>query len=268
MTLEKKLKTAVQNMAVRTSLDDLKKKGVQQVNVLGLERIVTLVATAVHRSLRSQVGGVDRQAVTDATKAEFLRLLRSNEDLQRQKSEVDRQKQEAEEEIAQLRAELAQQNEALQAKLAADAAAVDDRHRHEDAEVARQVAAAMQSLGGTEGAPVTEAQAAMTRLVLDLLAGERRAANEARRALQDREVETLQRRIQKLTSALGQTEQRLQAAVKNDAGLASGYRPEQGLTPDAADAARKKELLTEIYQTNLELQKRTGEGTDPSPARS
>jgi hypothetical protein len=80
------LKDAVRQMSFRTSLDNLKKKGVQQVNVLGIDRIIALIEAAVHRSLKSRLVGVEREAVADATKAEFLRLLRSNEDLQREKS--------------------------------------------------------------------------------------------------------------------------------------------------------------------------------------
>ena len=45
------LKDAVRQMSFRTSLDKLKKKGVQNVNVLGIDRIISLIEAAVHRSL-------------------------------------------------------------------------------------------------------------------------------------------------------------------------------------------------------------------------
>ena len=91
------LKDAVRQLAFKTSLDTLRKKGIQQVNVLGLDRITALIETAVHRSLKKRLAGIEREAIADATKAEFLRLLRSNEDLLRQKSEIERQRERAEE---------------------------------------------------------------------------------------------------------------------------------------------------------------------------
>ena len=84
------LKQAVRQMAFRTSVDDLKKKGVQQVNVLGIDRIIQLIDEAVHRSLKTKLVGLEREAVADATKSEFLRLLRSKEDLEREKGELER----------------------------------------------------------------------------------------------------------------------------------------------------------------------------------
>jgi hypothetical protein len=49
------LKDAVRQMSFRTSVDKLKKKGVQNVNVLGIDRIISLIEAAVHRSLKSRL---------------------------------------------------------------------------------------------------------------------------------------------------------------------------------------------------------------------
>lgn len=255
------LKDAVRQMSFRTSLESLRKKGVQQVNVLGIDRIVALIEAAVHRSLRSHLAGTDREAVADATKEEFLRLLRTNEDLQRQKSEIERQKERAEEELDQLRRDLAKQRQELELKLEQGALSVANRYEGENAAIARKVAEVLQALVGGQSLPVTVAEEKVMELVMDVITGERRAAEEARAALRDREVELLQRRIGKLSESLGQTERRLQqvAALKNiDGGISSVYREVQGLRGDETLAGKKKELMAEIFKANLRLQKKPG----------
>ena len=96
-------------------------------------------------------------------------------------------------------------------------------------------------------------------LVMDVVSGERKEAEEARRALHDREVDTLQRRIKKLSESLDQTEHRLQAvaAMKSiDGGISSIYREVQGVSLEDAHAGKKKELMAEIFKANLKLQKK------------
>jgi hypothetical protein len=253
------LRDAVRQMSFRTSLESLKKKGVQQVNVLGLDRIIALVETAMHRSLKSRLYGVEREAVADATKAEFLRLLRTNEDLQRQKSEVERQREAAEEELDHLRRELTQQQQALRVRLEQDTLDVANRYEGENAAIAKKVAEVVQSLaqGGVASASAVEQR--LMELVMEVVNVERKAAESARRALRDREVDNLERRIKKLTDSLATTEHRLQqvAAMKNiDAGISSIYREVQGLNAADAHAGKKKELMGEIFRANLKLQKR------------
>jgi hypothetical protein len=253
------LKDAVRQLAFKTSLDSLKKKGVQQVNVLGIDRIIGLIEAAVNRSLRSRLVGIEREAVADATKAEFLRLLRSNEDLQRQRSEAERLREQAEEEVDTLRRDLATQQQQLELKLEQGALSVANRYEGENAAIARKVSEVLGALAGAGTLSLGEVEAKVTELVMDVVAGERRAADEARRALHDREVDVLQRRILKLNDTLGQTERRLQevAAMKTiDGGISSIYREAQGLDAGEAQAGKKKELMSEIFKANLQLQKK------------
>lgn len=261
MGFKETLKDAVRQMSFRTSLDSLKKKGVQQVNVLGIDRIIALVEAAVHRSLKTRLVGVEREAVADATKAEFLRLLRSNEDLLRQKSEVEQQRERAEEEIDQLRREIAQQSQALQLKLDQDALELANRYDGENAAIARKVSEVVQSFVHTPGLAVSAVEQRLMELVMNVVTVERQAADEARRALKDREVDNLQRRIKKLNDSLVMTEQRLQqvAAMKAvDGGISSVYREVQGVDLGDQQAGKKKELMAEIFKANLKLQKKPG----------
>jgi hypothetical protein len=250
------LREAVRQFAARTSLDSLKKQGVQQVNVLGLDRIVALVDEAVHSSLKSRLLGIEREAVAEATKAEFLRLLRSNEDLQRQKSEVQRLKERAEEELDMLRRELGLQQNALEARLEQGRLADTGRHEGENAQIAAKVRELFATLASGAGAGVP-LEARVLELVMDVIAQDRQAADLARRALRDREVENLQRRIEKLNQSLEQTEHRLRqvAAMKDiDDGISSVYREVQGLRSGESAFGRKRELMAAIFQANLRLQ--------------
>lgn len=265
------LKDAVRQLSFRTSVDSLKKRGVQHVSVLGLDRITALIEAAVHRSLKSRLVGVEREAVADATKAEFLRLLRSNEDLQRQKTEVEQQRERAEEEIDQLRRELTRQQQELRLKLDEDALAIANRYDGENAAIARKIADVVRSLAQSQAQSSAAPQGAnggsveqrLMELVMDVVSGERQAAELARAALRDREVDTLQRRIRKLNDNLSATEQRLQhvAALRAvDGGISSVYREVQGLDMGDLHAAKKKELMAVIFKANLQLQKRSAGG--------
>ncbi|MCA8974357.1 MAG: hypothetical protein KDC98_06525 [Planctomycetes bacterium] len=253
------LKDAVRQMAFRTSIDNLKKRGVQNVNVLGMDRIIALIEAAVHKSLRTRLATMERDAVADATKAEFLRLLRSNEDLQRQKSEIEQQKERAEEEIDQLRRDLATQQQELTLRLEQSAVEIANRYDGENARIAKMVSEVMRTLAASGELAVEDAEARVVELVMNIVSGEREEAEKARAALRDREVDLLQRRISKLNESLSQTEQKLQtvAAMKNvEGGISSVYREVQGVDGQDGQAGKKKELMAEIFQANLKLQKR------------
>lgn len=258
-SFKESLKDAVRQMAFRTSIDNLKKRGVQQVNVLGMDRIVGLVEAAVHKSLKSRLAGIEREAVADATKAEFVRLLRSNEDLQRQKSEIEEQKDRVEEEVDRLRLELSKRQQELQLRLESDVLAVASRYEGENAEIQKKVGDVMRSLAGSGQLPLADAELRVVELVMDIVNAERKTAEEARAAARDREVDLLQRRITKLNDSLSQTEHQLRevAAMKHiDDGISSIYREVQGVAVGDHHAGKKKELMAEIFKANMKLQKR------------
>ena len=253
------LKDAVRQMSFQTSIDKLKKKGVQNVNVLGIDRIISLIEAAVHRSLKSRLVGVDREAVAESTKAEFLRLLRSNEDLQREKSQVEQARERAEEEIDLMRRELGEKRTALKVKLQQDSVELATRYDGENAEIAKKVAAVVSSLADSEDDSIESVKDRLMELVMDVVSGEREEAETARKALQDREVGNLQRRIKKLNETLVSTEQRLTkvSAMKTvDDGISSIYRDVQGLDESDAHSGKKKELMADLFKANLKLQKR------------
>lgn len=78
-----------------------------------------------------------------------------------------------------------------------------------------------------------------------------------------RQIETLERRIQKLTASLGMTEGELRRALTQqsvDPGVASMYRNVQGLSAVDVQQELKKELMSKIFQANLELRKQIAPG--------
>lgn len=98
----------------------------------------------------------------------------------------------------------------------------------------------------------------------------RQKAIEAQMAEHARLVDQLERRIAKLTSLLGVTEEELQRvlAMKTiDEGVASIYRTVQGLGAEAAQAEQKKAMMSVIFQENLAFQKRNA-ASEAEPAKA
>lgn len=109
----------------------------------------------------------------------------------------------------------------------------------------------------------------LERQILELaikeLYEERRKAVSAQMAEHRRQTDMLEKRIAKLTSILGVTEEELKRvmAMKNiDAGVASIFRTVQGLSADDAHAETKKALMSEIFKQNMSFQKRAAEAAN------
>lgn len=248
-SLKSSLKDAVRRLAFSTSVDQLKKRGVKNVNVVGLDRIVQLIEEAVHRSLKTRLLVGDRMAVADATKEEFLRLLRTNEELQQHKAR-------AEEETESLRLELTRLRQDLAAKLAMAEASQRADYVKQDEAIRDLIGAAMQEAGGvgTEGL-----ESRVLELVMHVVQSERRVSEAAQEAARDRDVSLLQRRIEKLSASLESTEKQLREVSSRkdvDAGIASVFREVQGLAEDDNQFGKKKELMAGIFAANLQLQKK------------
>jgi len=88
------------------------------------------------------------------------------------------------------------------------------------------------------------------------LSGWRESSTASRMIESQRQIEMLERRVSKLTESLGLTEAELKrvAQMKNiDLGLASIFRTVQGLSADEANAEQKKEMLKNIFESNVAL---------------
>lgn len=247
-SLKSSLKDAVRRLAFSTSVDQLKKRGVKNVNVVGLDRIVQLIEEAVHRSLKHRLLVGDRMAVADATKEEFLRLLRTNEELQQHKAR-------AEEEAESLRLELTRLRQDLAAKLAMAEASQRADYVEQDQRISELIGAAIADAGGGDAL-----ESRVLELVMHVVQSERRVSEAAQEAVRDRDVSLLQRRIEKLSSSLESTERQLREVSSRkevDSGIASVYREVQGLSEEDNQFGKKKELMAGIFAANLQLQRKS-----------
>jgi GGDEF domain-containing protein len=106
---------------------------------------------------------------------------------------------------------------------------------------------------------IDKLQAQIVELAVKELYTERRKAVELQMAEHQRQTDQLEKRIAKLTSILGVTEEELRRvmAMKNiDPGVASIFRTVQGLSAEDAQAETKKALMSEIFKQNKAFQKR------------
>jgi len=126
----------------------------------------------------------------------------------------------------------------------------------QDRDLSARIAQLFSSFDG-EG-DVSDVQAQITRLALQTLQDERDKALDKQMIEHRTEVQNFERRISKLTNSLELTEDELRriATAKNiDIGVGSIYRTVQGLSDADAAYETKKELMTSIFQANLDLQK-------------
>ena len=85
------LKDALRQVAFQTSVDKLKKKGVQNVNVLGIDRIAGLVEAAVDRALKTRLiaNNIDLEAeVSEIVDEQAFALVQRRADLENEAARV------------------------------------------------------------------------------------------------------------------------------------------------------------------------------------
>jgi len=85
---------------------------------------------------------------------------------------------------------------------------------------------------------------------------------------QAKQMEVLERRLQKLTNLLDRQERELQLVqqrvVGGESGVASEYRNVQGLSAEDDHFKQKKELMSQIFQANVDLHRQIGAGAKAS----
>lgn len=257
-SLGKNLRQTLKKLACKTPVDQLVKKGVKEVKVVGLDHIVSLIEEAVHRSLRNRMVGMDRAQLAGETREEFIRLLESHQTLQKSHDEAVRKTQEAEEELDQLRRQLSDQKHQLREKLAHAEEDMRAKYEGENEEILERVNELFLETSDDPGAEVGDLRNRVLELVMHLVGEERKTAVAARQAAHDREVEVLERRIGKLKGNLEATERSL-AGLSNgqqvDPGISSIYREVQGLDNGDVQFERKRTLMADIFRANIALQK-------------
>jgi DNA repair exonuclease SbcCD ATPase subunit len=255
--LTKKLHDAVRKLSYRATVDELRERGVERVNVVGLDRIVALIEAAVHRTLKKHMLGLgsieDRGGIVGETREEFLRLLQSQKEMEKEKEAGDRQREELREQVDDLRLMLHDAQQKLDAEQKQVQRDAKVRSAADDLAFSEAIEELFAEHGGSDAL-----RAEVLGVVLTRLEVERERVKEAGTREYSGEIEMLQRRINKLNSSLEETEQQLARVAQEksiDPGISSIYREVQGLSQKDSLFEKKNELMSSIFEANLALQK-------------
>lgn len=252
--LRVKLREAVRKLGTRMTVDQLRRKGVSKVNVVGLDRISALVEAAVRRTLKHKLMGFEgieaREKIANATRDEFVRLLEFNRELSRARDELKGRETALEAEVDDLRRELIELRKAIEDR----ERAVTNEERMRAEVVDRGLLGEVKAVIGAQvGGDVSHK---IVDLIVHKLETERRRVTDARLHEQQSEVTILEQRIGKLSRLLEQREHELRIEANRhalDTGISSIYREVQGLDTSDLRYAHKKALMTSIFEANLQL---------------
>jgi hypothetical protein len=270
------IRKALQEKTERVPLRALERRGFRSVQVLDMATIERIVHEAVEHSLaahHADLGAPERAKLEVEAKAEFLKLLAEHKRVVAQKTEIERARESLEAQVGTLRDELEKQQTALRQERdrnlagAAQFSLSPESFATMEAKIRKLfttlisqerrmslVEAGPQALRG-----LNELEREIAAMLDRLIADEREKYFAKERQDHAEKVDLLERRVEKLTKALSETEDVLQkviAAKSLDPGIASIYSTVQGLAADALFFERKKELLKQIFEENLLLQKR------------
>lgn len=271
------LAAATAPTAPTASPEETMRKESRKLNLVGSSQLARAVAESVRRGLETQFVLEERQleAAVRAIGKELLERLKAKSKTVRglpkdaflKEVEADRQRIEAAKEAA--RKELDVMLEQLKgshddhARLRNELEAESKATAQvEDSLLAQRIQAIF--AGSGDGADMAAIREKITALALGTVQDHRDETMEAQLAEQRTKIERFERRISKLTSNLELTEEELKriASAKNiDLGVSSIYRNVQGLSSSDGDFETKKELMSCIFQANLDLQKGKAEAS-------
>jgi GGDEF domain-containing protein len=164
---------------------------------------------------------------------------------------------EAESEIEALRGEMAAATKSFRAEQETLEEEAGDAGGLQRAELVDKIQRIFASV--TRTPDIDSLQTQIIELAVTELYEERRKAVAAQMREHARQVETLERRIAKLTSVIGVTEEelaRVMAMKMVDPGVASIFKTVQGLRGDDPQAQAKKAMMSTIFEENLSFQKK------------
>ena len=254
-----------------TSAADLMRAESRKLKLVGNAQMGSAIARAVRHGLEKHflVEQDQLEAAVNAIGRELFQQLKANSKSVRglpKKAflrEVEADKQRIEEESARARQELEEllnqlehRNQEAGLKEAELVRKSQEQSFDKDRALADEITRLFAECNGPED--FERIRERITLLSLDSVQGEREQAIEAQMADYKAQAEKFQRRIGKLTNSLELTEEELRrvAAAKHiDLGVQSIYRTVQGLGGDEENLEVKKELMSSIFQANLELQK-------------
>jgi hypothetical protein len=229
---------------------------VQRVLSVGKSDVARLIEKAVNRTLMERtIGGLsdeEKRFVMDAAREAFDDNVQEMHELEVSKRTVERDKQDIREELERLKKELAPKP------------GFDETRKQEAAgEELKRLRLRIQArlLPIFDRLPQGAGVPSLRETAVDLLAlfvQERDAALARQREEMGDSVVQLERRIAKLMHSLEVTEEvlsRVSSAKDLDFGIESIYRTVQGLNPGESQHDRKLEMMKNIFEANLILQR-------------
>lgn len=241
-----------------TTPRELESRGVRRVRSIGLADVSLLIERAVNRTLMKRtIGGLDdteRRALIEDAEAEFAQLRSELQVLTDSRDLMERHRQSVRSDLSDVKRVLVPPRGFVEQHEAERAAAAKL-----DAERMTALRLEMQALLLPLFDPGSKPRPGVRRIAEDLLVlfvrDRDRALAEQRRAM-DKHVDGLERRIAKLVASLESTERVLAEIAKMkdvELGVASIYRTVQGLAAVGGEVAKKREMLEQIFLSNLEM---------------
>ncbi len=263
-TLRKILADAVKSLSFKTTVDDLKRKGIKRVNVIGIDRMVGLVEEAVRRTIAKSLYAMDSRmeagSLASKAKEEFVRLLEHTRNLERARDEALRKRKELEKEIDQLRLELVEAKERLEKERKRIQETVEIRAMLQSARIAEALKRIF-TAHKDGGEDIENLEKEVLNTVLEYIENEKNRSLILGLEEKDQEIQKLRRRVGKLSDALEKAEGMLKEMAENGnvaQGISSVFKTVQGLDRSDPMFTEKKSLLKEIFLANLKLQKGIG----------
>ncbi|MEM6671850.1 MAG: hypothetical protein AAF726_03345 [Planctomycetota bacterium] len=251
--LDEALTETIRRWGGTTTPEDLEKRGVRKLRTVRMSHVASLIEKAVNRALiaRTLDERTDESlAMSESARTEFLRLAKAELDAHREQKETERR---ATSTLDRLRKELADSKKELADRESRLDVSVDDSAADDHVTERLRELFAIHAEG-------KDAQRVLESRTIDVALEEVRAARSRAREMQlaisRREVDRLERRIEKLTVLLDETEQQLRAVRARktiDPGIASIYEAVQGLDEGDGMFEQKTELMRCIFEANLAL---------------
>lgn len=240
----------VRRWARKTTPEELKRRGVHRVRSIKMADMAELIEKAVNRTLMARtIGELDDEieGFSGEARSEFLRLVQDDREKRAEGLE-----EKAESELHRLKRELARRKKALERQEEALAEGSDGRV----ADLERKIRGLFAQWGGGVG-DNSGLERQVLALAMQEMGTEHRHVQMVRLQQHREEIDRLERRIGKLSHLLGQTEEELARLMEGgglvEDGVASIYRSVQGLSSGEAAYEKKKALMREIFEANLEF---------------
>jgi uncharacterized protein YydD (DUF2326 family) len=271
--VNEELMRALREMGEPATPEELRASGVTMVRRVRKEMLSRLIEKAVNRTLMARTMGVSeeelRELVAGAQK-EFRRMLKTEDEIEAIRAQVGEQRAGLKEQLKQIREEIADRR-GFEEQRAAEEASREPTEIElaEEERLADEIRIAFEGQLEDVSPQLRHVQRIATERALGVLRAARHTAFEAGLAKSRDDVQQLERRVAKLVATLDSTETVLKrvAAMKDiEFGLASIYRDVQGLAPDESDSERKRDLMTQLFQKNLELYMATRGAAPEAPA--